>query len=798
MVNSRAEKPGEDLKCFVKRTASFYGNVSVLMLCILVFGGTVYADSGSSEDISKLVISSVQTAGTVSIGSTQVLAKVRSKTGELFDPSVAEEDAKRIAKLPGVEYSYYNTAVKDNTVQLTFVIVEKNLARSITFSGNKVYKPDALKKKLDFKEGDYLDPIIAKSGEAAIADFYKEKGYAFAVVTLDSGEFNLGKVVYKIEEGPRVRVAKVSFSGNKRLKSSALKKAVKISTTEFLVLPAYYIESKLEKDVKKLEEAYYEKGFLDVKIEIKREFNADKTKIRITFEIVEGDVYAVEKITVYGNKFFDEQKLRSETKLVEGKTYSEKRADLDAKNLLKLYRETGFIDAKVERKREFVPGSKVAVRFEINEGERFKIGQVNITGNDQTQDKVVRRVLDEYDFKPTNWYNADIARGDSSGPLEKNVKRMTYVESVAITPYGDTPGEKDAQVSVVEGQTGQVMLGAGVASDSGMIGQFIFEQRNFDISDKPKDFEELITGRAFKGAGQNLRIALQPGTEVSEYSISFTEPYMWNKPISMDIVGSSWERERESYDEQRTKGLVSFEKRYKNNWRRSIGFRVENVNVGSIDSDAPQEIIDVTGGNLLAGIKIGFTKDLTDDKIMPSKGYIFSTSYEQVGGDYTFGIIEGSFTKFRTIYEDLAERKTILATRFRAGSVVGDAPPFEKFYAGGASTIRGFEYRGVSTRGLQTNVANPKKKDPIGSDWIFLAGAEVVMPVVGENISALFFVDTGTVDTGNYRAAVGTGIQILLPQLLGPVPMRFEIATPFMKDSGDDTQVFSFSVGRLF
>ena len=95
-------------------------------------------------------------------------------------------------------------------------------------------------------------------------------------------------------------------------------------------------------------------------------------------------------------------------------------------------------------------------------------------------------------------------------------------------------------------------------------------------------------------------------------------------------------------------------------------------------------------------------------------------------------------------------------------------------------------------------MANPERKDQIGSDWIFIASAEVTIPLVSENFAALFFIDSGAVDSGNYRAAIGVGIQIMLPQWFGPVPMRFELAAPFMKDSEDDTQTFSFSVGRLF
>jgi outer membrane protein insertion porin family len=161
-------------------------------------------------------------------------------------------------------------------------------------------------------------------------------------------------------------------------------------------------------------------------------------------------------------------------------------------------------------------------------------------------------------------------------------------------------------------------------------------------------------------------------------------------------------------------------------------------------------------------------------------------------------VLSGTQRWYRTLYEDLAERKTILETKLYAATIIGDAPPFEKFYAGGTGSLRGFDYRGVSTRGLQTNVVNPEHKDPVGSDWIMVANAEVAVPLTTEALSWLLFIDTGVIDTGGVRASVGTGLQIMIPQWFGPVPMRFELATPFMKDGDDETQIFSFSVGALF
>jgi len=200
---------------------------------------------------------------------------------------------------------------------------------------------------------------------------------------------------------------------------------------------------------------------------------------------------------------------------------------------------------------------------------------------------------------------------------------------------------------------------------------------------------------------------------------------------------------------------------------------------------------------MLYGVKFGVGATSLDDLYTPGEGHRAAAWYEQVTGDDTFGLLEGTYIRYFTLHTDVLERKTVLATKVLAGTVVGDAPPFEKYYAGGTGHygLRGFEYRGVSTRGLQTNVdpAFAQRKDPIGSDWVFLAKAEVVFPLVGENFSWLAFVDSGTIDTGSYRLSVGAGLQILIPQFFGDIPMRFEIAVPLLKDDEDETQMFSFS-----
>ncbi len=700
------------------------------------------------------------------------------------------------------------------------------------FGGAKpAYKPKKLIKKLGFDVGD--DVIWAETGRDNLLTFYNENGFAFARVTLRTERLADGKtkLTYEIDEGPKIKIGKVTLLGNDIMPDDKLKNALKTAKKDWFLWPLNYAQEQVTEDLDRLKSIYWKSGFLANKITyslspdildpeiMARQRKKDMCKVDITFTIDKGPFYIVEKIllmfidaqgrileeiilksvdpaeeqrrTEYGT--FDEKQLREQVQLEPAQSYNERIAELDVVQLRKLYRERGFINTKVKLLSPvFIPDANaVNVEYEIFEGRQYRIGRIDITGNKETQDRVIRRILDEHEFSPGQLYNADLAPMEGGGELEKTIKSMTMAEEISIEPIGEGYGPDDAnvlgqdvEINIKEGLTGQIWPGVGLSSDHGLFGQLIYDERNFDINDRPESLSELIPGRSFRGAGQRFRISAEPGVELSQYSVNFSEPYFRNKPITLDVTGQIWERDNYDDDfgfgEKRTAGSIGFTKRLKQGRWHSISFRLVNVNVGDLSSAPPKELTDFEGDNLLAGVKFGLGQ------------YNFDTSYEQLTGDQTFGILSAT-QEWHRVYKDLLEGKTTLLARLRAATVIGDAPPFEKFYAGGTGKygIRGFDFRGVSTRaGIN--------KDQIGSDWIVLANVEATIPLTNDVLSALFFYDSGLIDSGGYRASVGTGLQIMIPQMFGPVPMRFELGVPILKDGDDETQVFSFSVGRLF
>ena len=682
----------------------------------------------------------------------------------------------------------------------------KGIIKSIEFEGNEKFKGHVLRERLGFELGDRLDPFLAEGGRLTIAEVYRKIGYSSVKVSLDRDRLADGHLLYRIEEGPRVQIGDIEFVGNDTFGAGTLKQVIKIKEKKWLLWPYYFTDEALEQDVDRLREFYYGRGYLNYKIDARTELSADGERMNVTFLIEEGPVYHVAQVVFTGSAHFTDEQLRTDLDSREGDVYLKAIADRDVRRIEERYREIGYVDAEVRQRVKFTPeveDNLVVLAFEIREGRQFRIGRIDVTGNEVTKDKVVRRVLDEYDFTPGELYDAKMAPREGNGQLEKYVGRAASTSQVMIrpvTPEDGDPNRKDVRVDMEEGMTGIIRPGVGFSSDSGVMGQLIYQQQNFDITDLPENLGEWFTPwRTFRGAGQRFSIRLEPGTRYSQYSVSFSDPYWRDEPITFNTLGQSWKRFRESYDEERLKGAIGFEHRLNEQWRRSIGFRAENVGVEDLDFDAPQEIRDIEGNNQLFGVRFGAGFSGVDDVYDPSQGRTANALYEQVTGDDTFGILEGSYTHYFTLHEDVLGRRTILAGKLLGGTIVGDAPSFEKFYAGGTSRygIRGFEYRGVSTRGLQTNVANPERRDPVGSDWVFLAGAEITIPLV-DNFGLLLFADSGTIDTGSYRVSIGTGLEIKVPQIFGNMPIRFEIAAPLLKDDEDETQVFSFSGGGMF
>ena len=773
-------------------------------LLLAASAGLALAPASAQDAQPSTRVAEVRVQGNKQMTANAVLVYVKTRQGQPYNEDVVKADEKRLLETGRFESVLATRTSTDKGAVVTFTVVERPLVASVRFEGNKAFKADELAKELTFGQHDPLSAFNVESGRMAILNKYKSKGYHFAAVTVDGPLLNdKREVVYKVVEGPKVLVRKIRFQGNDFYGSFKLKQSISSSQRLWPFVDGYLDTDQVAQDELTIRNMYIAEGFLDCEVGRLLDFTANRADATLTFLIKEGPRYRINKVIFEGNKVFSDSELGRRLKFAQGEFFTELTLRRDIKKLEDTYGELGYINARVATRRQFLNptaeppdwakklGKPALLNLvvTIREDDQYRVGKIDIRGNDVTRDRVIRRTMQVF---PEQLFNTVALDESKSRLLESRL-----FEDVNITPVGDKPGERDVMVQVKEGRTAEFVIGVGVSTNSGAFGTVSLTQRNFDILAWPNSWRQFIRGEAFKGAGQTLRITAEPGIEMSRFNIEWENPAIFDLPYSAGLQAFLFSHQRETYDETRYGGVASLGHRFKNRWYGELAVRGEEVVIDHLDRHAPPEVREVEGGNALLGVKVSAINDRTDSRWNPSTGDRFRVSAEQVLGDFQFVNAQSEYRIYRTVFVDPMDRKHIIAGRASVGNIFGDAPVFERYYGGGLGSIRGFEYRGISPRSKGTD-------EPIGGEFMLYAGAEYSFPIFGtegQQLRGVCFIDSGTVEEDpsitSYRISAGFGLRWTMP-LFGPVPMSFDFGFPLVKDKDDETQIFSFSLGWSF
>jgi outer membrane protein insertion porin family len=351
---------------------------------------------------------------------------------------------------------------------------------------------------------------------------------------------------------------------------------------------------------------------------------------------------------------------------------------------------------------------------------------------------------------------------------------------------------KDIEIDVNEANTGSLIFGVGVNSNTGLVGSIVLNERNFDLFNPPTSFQDFVNGRAWRGAGQNFRITAMPGSILQMYNLSFVEPFLFDTRNSLQENLYYRQMYFNEYFEQREGNRLTLGRQLNRFWNVAIGTRVENVNVSKLPTGDPIDYTSVEGNNFQIGFPLTVTRDSRDSLIRPTQGSQIQASYEELTGKFTFGVFNLLYNQFFTTFQRPdGSGRHVIVYRGQFGLASAQTPVYERFFAGGFTTIRGFQWRGVgpNENGFFT-----------GGDMLLLNSLEYQVPVTaGDKIFLVGFVDSGTVsrritDFENYAVSVGFGVRFTVP-MLGPVPIALDFGFPVVKPPGDITQVFNFWMG---
>lgn len=747
--------------------------------------------------------------------------QLRTEAGKPFRSRTVTEDIQRLYRTGAFRRVDARVeSLEDRTVVVVFDLGEAAIVQDVQVVGNRSVNDQELAKVVGLLKGTPVDEFQLGRTRRAIEDLYRNKGYYLVRVTIDESELERnGIVLFRIREGDRLKVTDIRFRGNRTFSPDELRTDLRTKTAG-LFETGPLDNTVLEQDVATLARFHRDRGYLDVRTDREITPSPDGKEAIVTFLIDEGPRYTLRRVDIVsGQRDLPAEELAISVEqalgLIElkpGDVYGEAGRRRSQRALLEALWRLGYPDARVDTSElRDIDRPLVDLRITMSQGAQVRAGEVIVKGNSITKSSVILRQAEVLPDKPLDINKINETRRRLVSTRLFAGDQTSGQGGVTVTPQAespDNPGYRDVLVEVVESNTGAISFGAAVSSDSGVVGTIGLTQRNFDLFDVPSSWDEFLSGRAFRGAQQTLDLQAAPGTEVSNYSISLADPYIFDSDYSASGAAYYRDRDYDQYDERRFGGRVRVGRQFGDIWTGGVSFRAERVKLSDIEADAPVDVFEAEGPDTILGAGVFLTRTTVpvSERLNPGRGARTELSAEQVFGDYTFTKMGVEHQFWLTLYQDFLERRSTLGFKIASYYIpqdYGEAPVYERYYLGGRS-FRGFDFRGVSPRGIRADTGE-LGDDPVGGNWSFFAGVEYLQPVWGNVdgrpvIGFVVFTDTGTVEKelgfSQYRVSVGAGLRLLLP--ISPIPLAFDFGYPILKEDGDETEVFSFSVDLPF
>ncbi len=354
-------------------------------------------------------------------------------------------------------------------------------------------------------------------------------------------------------------------------------------------------------------------------------------------------------------------------------------------------------------------------------------------------------------------------------------------------------------IPVNETQTGRFMLGVGVNSDSGLFGQVVIDEQNFDIFNVPRSWDDIKNFTAWRGNGQRLRIQAMPGTTTQTYSVNFDEPFWMDSQNGLGLGGYYYTRSFTEWYEERIGGRIAIKRQLTSDLNGEIAYRGASIGISNPIDAAMPDLAEVVGKNGLHGFSAGITHDTRDNPYLATQGHLLSFTAEQVIGTFQYPKLDLDARKYFMLHERPdGSGRHVLSVSGKVGWSGDDTPIYDRYFGGGSSSIRGFQYRYASPRAYAPTLGT---YEICGGDFQALTSTEYMFPITADDmLRGVIFCDAGTVERSlsdwhdKFRVAPGFGLRITIPAM-GSAPIALDFAFPVVSNPGDQKQVFSFFMG---
>ncbi|ODS30919.1 MAG: outer membrane protein [Candidatus Scalindua rubra] len=756
--------------------------------------------NAQENEAGKIIIKKIEFKGNRRISSSTIKAAIKTREGDIYEAQAISQDVDAIWLLGFFDNIEVEVEPYEDGIKIIFLVLERPVIKDIIFAGNTKVKTKKLRDVVELRKGDYLKHYLLKLGEDKIREIYQKKRYHFVDIRTEEKKTNgYVDIIFNINEGPKVYIKEIDFVGNRAFSDKRLSKIISTKKRKFprFIFPGKFEKGKFNEDIERLKGFYLGGGWLDVDVKWKGQYSPDKSKMFLNVLIDEGERYYVDTITIKGNKLFTNTEIRNMLEVKEGDAHLPESLQKDTQNIQLAYGRQGHINARVKVDSSYKQVEpKIDITYDIQENERFFIEKVIISGNDKTKDTVIRR---ELLFFPGERLDTEKVRIS-----EERLTGTGFFDAESGTPTnisyepGTKHNTKNVLVNVKEGRTGILRFGGGFGANAGLFGDISYSDKNVDIFDFPKDWKDLITGNAFRGAGHIVTLRFSPGFQRTEGLISFQNPSVYDTGYSFGFSANIFRRSREDFDEERKGAKINVGKEVLRGLRLGLTPNYEVIGVQNVDGNSPQIVKDIEGSSSKLSMELSALLDRRDSRFFTTKGYQISAAVEVSGLDVDIVKFITRGKKYHTIFDFPNWGKHVLSYGGTFGIVESttdeSVPIFERLFAGGSSSIRGFSFRGVGP-------VDPVFKEHIGGKVLIIGTTEYTLPVYSNMVRSAFFIDAGKADTdvndinfNNLRASLGFGFRVRVP-FLGNSVVSIDFGFPFIRKDEDDEQTITFNFG---
>ena len=496
----------------------------------------------------------------------------------------------------------------------------------IEFIGNRKYKKSRLLKLIESEDGQTLDEYKLKKDSEAIKEYYLEKGYSNVDVGYEiekSASSGTAKVIYDIQEGVKIKIEDIQFTGDVSFKQRKLRRVIDTKEHWFfswVTGSGKFNEQTFRDDLDKLRDFYKSEGYLDVNIsESKITYDyPTPNKLAITIDIDEGQNTKLVKFSITGNSLFTDDELMDILRMKTGETFSPQGVDADKEALRDRYGSDGYLETRVEAVRKpNLSTRNIDMVYKIRESDKFYVESVNIQGNTKSKSVVLLR---ELALAPGDVF--DLVRMKRSKARLENTR---FFEEVNMNPEPTgIPNRKNLRVVVKEKRTGNLTFGGGFSSLEQVVVFAEVSQSNFD----------LFNYRSFfQGDGQKFRLRLQLGAKSSEAVLFFEEPWLFEQQLALgfELFRRETDFNNTQYDESRTGFDVYLRKRLFELVEGKVNYTLENVEIFDVDL-ASSAIKGEEGETLSSKIGLSLLRDTRDNLLFPTSGSRYEIINQIAGG----------------------------------------------------------------------------------------------------------------------------------------------------------------------